>query len=417
MYALKGNIVHAPKFGEVEITENGFITIDDGRIEGIYPKLPDGFSGIHVIDYSDKLILQSFCDMHLHAPQYPMLGMGLDLPLLEWLKTYTFKTEAAFSDNEYAKRVYARLAKELVDSGTTRVCMFSSVHTDATVLLMNELEKAGITGYVGKVNMDRNSDPCIQETTEQSMRETLRWLNGCDVFTKIKPMLTPRFTPSCTNELLEWIGSLAKERNLPIQSHLSENLAEMDWVKELHPDCEQYWESYAKYGLFGERTIMAHCVHCDDREIAALKSNKVTVAHCPDSNINLASGIAPIRKMIECGVSVALGSDIAGGAHLSMTEVIASAIRASKMKRIQSEWQTEFLSVAEGYYLGTTAGAKFFGFKDGFASGDMFHAVVIDDSNMCNAKEMSVMERFERSIYLAKKEDIVAVYSDGIKIK
>lgn len=417
MYAIKGNIVHSKKIGKLEVFENGYIVVEDGSIVGLFRTLPDKFEGIHIIDYSNMLILQSFCDMHLHAPQYPMLGLGMDLPLLDWLRTYTFKTESAFADNEYAKQVYAKLSKELVDNGTTRVCMFSSVHTDATILLMNELERAGIIGYVGKVNMDQNSDPCIEETTEQSKNSTLRWLDSCNIFPKVKPIITPRFTPSCSYKLLEWLGNVAAERNLPIQSHLSENIAEMEWVRELHPDCDQYWQTYKKFGLFNDKTVMAHCVHCDEKERQALLNYGVTVAHCPDSNINLSSGIAPIRTMLNEGINVVLGSDIAGGAQIGMLDVISAAIRASKMKRIQTNWQTEFLSVAEGYYLGTTAGAKFFGFGDGFAKGDKLHAIVIDDSSMCNAREMTIEERFERSIYLAKKEHIIAVYSEGIKIK
>ena len=151
-----------------------------------------------LVDYGQALVMQSFADMHLHAPQYPMLGMGMDLPLLEWLNTYTFPTEARFADTDYARRIYSRLATDLITNGTTRVCMFSSLHTDATLVLMDELERAGVTGYVGKVNMDRNGLPGIlQETTEESVRETLRWLEGCH-FDHVKPILTPRFTPSCT---------------------------------------------------------------------------------------------------------------------------------------------------------------------------------------------------------------------------
>mgnify|MGYP000807106218 FL=1 len=121
--------------------------------------------------------------------------------------------------------------------------MFSSLHTDATLILMEELEKAGVTGYVGKVNMDRNAAPgLLEETTEESRRETLRWLDACQDFRLVKPMLTPRFTPSCTDELMAFLGKLAAERDLPVQSHLSENQAEMAWVRQLHPGCQQYWD-------------------------------------------------------------------------------------------------------------------------------------------------------------------------------
>ena len=417
--AIKGHIVDVPAFGELKITENGYLILENGKISAVLNELPEAYADVSVTDYGDRLIMPSFSDMHMHAPQYAMLGMGMDLPLLDWLNTYTFKTEAAFKDTAYAREVYRALVKEMIANGTTRVCAFSSLHRDSTMVLMEEFEKAGMTGYVGKVNMDRNSGDILTETTEESMRETMAWLDeASDKFEHVKPILTPRFTPTCTNELMAFLGKLAQERNLPVQSHLSENTSEIAWVKELHPDCAQYWESYAKYGLFNERTVMAHCVHSDERERKAMKENGVWVVHCPDSNINLISGVAPVRVMMNEGVRVTLGSDIAGGALLAMPQVVTSAIRASKMKRIQTNWTDEFLTVAEAFYLGTTAGAQFFGAKGGFAKGDGLHAVVVDDSAFPQtAKELSVQERFERALYLMTKRDIIAVYSDGRKVK
>ena len=257
---LKGNIVSAPALGRLEVTKNGYLVAEEGRITGVFPALPERYAGAPVEDYGDGLILQSLADLHLHAPQYPMLGMGMDLPLLEWLNTYTFPTEARFADPDYAREIYRRLSRELIEGGTTRVCVFSSLHREGTLILMEELEKAGVTGYVGKVNMDRNAIPALQEGTEEAKRETLRWLEECRDFRYVKPILTPRFTPSCTDELMDFLGKLAAERDLPIQSHLSENTGEIQWVRELHPDCRQYWETYAKFGLWNSRTLMAHCV-------------------------------------------------------------------------------------------------------------------------------------------------------------
>ena len=220
MKILKGNLVSVPALGKLEIVEHGCLVLhDDGSIQSVEKAVPQN-ADAEVIDYGDSLIMPSFVDMHLHAPQYPMLGMGMDLPLIDWLNTYTFKTEARFEDSDYARRIYKKLASDLITSGTTRVCMFSSLHTDATLILMEELEKAGVTGYVGKVNMDRNGSPELQETTEQSKRETLRWLDACGRFKTVKPILTPRFTPSCTDELMSWLGKLAAERGLYVQSHL-----------------------------------------------------------------------------------------------------------------------------------------------------------------------------------------------------
>ena len=417
MKLLKGNLVHAPVLGAPEIIERGAILLeDDGTIREVLHTPPEHFGG-EVIDCGDALIMQSFVDMHLHAPQYPMLGMGMDLPLIDWLNTYTFKTEARFADQDYARRVYRKLASDLITNGTTRVCMFSSLHTDATLILMEELEKAGVTGYVGKVNMDRNSIPELEETTDESMRETLRWLEGCERFHYIKPILTPRFTPSCTNELMSWLGKLARERDLPVQSHLSENLGEIAWVRELHPDCTQYWETYDKYGLWKRGTVMAHCVHSDAREVEAMRRADVVVAHCAGSNINLCSGVSPVREMLEKGIWVTLGSDIAGGASLAMHRVIAMSIRASKIKRIETDWSEDFLTVPEAYYLGTTSGHRYFGAQSGFAAGDKLHAIVVDDSDFTEpTRPLTVSERFERAIYMMHRHNIVSVWSEGRRV-
>lgn len=413
---LKGTIVSAPALGALDITENGYLVAVDGIIQGVYETLPPQFAGCAVEDCGRDLILQSFADMHLHAPQYPMLGMGMDLPLLEWLDTYTFPTEAKFADTDFARQVYRALAAELAKSGTTRVCMFSSLHREATLILMEELENAGITGFVGKVNMDRNGGVNLQETTEESIRETHRWLDECGAFSHIKPIITPRFTPSCTNELMQALGEIAGARNLPIQSHLSENTGEIAWVSELHPECAQYWETYAKYGLWNSRTLMAHCVWSDERERRAIRDAGVWVVHCADSNQNILSGVAPIRVMLNEGVRVTLGSDIAGGDHLSMFDVAAASIRASKARSILDNWQTDFLTVAEGWYLATSAGAEFFGEKPGFAPGNPLHAIVLRDDALPAVRKLTARERFQRCVYRRQEGALRAVWSAGRKI-
>lgn len=414
---IKGTIISAPALGKLDITEHGYLVAEDGVIAGVFSTLPERYAGLPVEDWGDDLVLQSFADLHLHAPQYPMLGMGMDLPLLDWLNAYAFPTEARFADSDYAREIYRRLAGELVRRGTTRVCMFSSLHTDATLILMDELEKAGVTGYVGKVNMDRNNAPgVLEESTEESKRETLRWLDGCGGFRHVKPMLTPRFTPSCTDELMAFLGSLVRERNLPVQSHLSENGAEMELVGRLHPDCKQYWETYAKFGLWNDRTVMAHCVWSDERERKAIREAGVTMVYCADSNQNICSGIAPVRVMLDEGVKVALGSDIAGGDHLDMFDVVASSIRASKARRILDGWRTPFLTVAEGWYLGTSAGAAYFGEQPGFAPGNPLHAIVLADDALPQPHPLTPAERLERCVYLRQSGAVRAVWSAGRKV-
>lgn len=411
--ALRGNLAFAPTLGELTILPKGYIILRDGIVEGVCKKLPAGFSA-EVVNYGDSLITPSFTDLHLHAPQFPMLGLGMDLQLLEWLNTYTFPTEARFKDADYAHTVYRRLAKELIRRGTTRVSIYSSIHREATHVLAQELEQAGVTGYVGKVNMDRNTSPELTESAEDSLAQTLRFIEECGAYKHIKPVLTPRFIPTCSDALMEGLGKISEARpEVALQSHLSENLDEIAWVKELHPDCGQYWEAYAKFGFWKPGAIMAHCVFSDETERAAMKKAGVWVVHCPDSNNNIASGIAPLRLMLNEGVNVALGSDIAGGAKLSMLDVATQAIRLSKLRWLESGKKEAFLTVREAFYLITTAGQTYFGAKPGFGLGEPLHAVVFNDSKFAANPSISLEERLERIIYLADKSNITAVYSEG----
>ena len=417
--AIKGNIIYAEALGELTVMPDSWIVTEGGIIRGIFSELPERYAAAEATDYGDMIITPSFTDLHLHAPQYPMLGLGMDLELLGWLNKYAFPTEAMFSDAGYARRVYSKLAHALIERGTTRVCIFSSLHREATNILMDELEKAGVTGYAGKVNMDRNGSEELIETTEESVAETRLFIEENKDRKLIKPILTPRFTPSCTNELMEELGKIAAEYpDIPVQSHLSENTDEMKWVKELHPDCAQYWETYDKYGLWKDHTVMAHCVHSDARECAAIRRAGVVVAHCAGSNINLCSGVSPVREMLQQGIWVTLGSDIAGGAQLPMYKVITMSIRASKIKRIETDWSEDFLTVPEGYYLGTTAGHRYFGGGEGFAVGQPLHAIVVDDGDFPESvRPLTVRERFERSLYMLHRHNITAVWSHGRQVK
>ena len=414
---IRGNLVHAPVFGSLEILQHGYLFVEDGVISDIVPVLRPEWEGLPVEDYGDALIVPSFTDLHLHGPQYAMLGLGMDLQLLDWLETYTFKTEAMFRDLDFARKVYRHLAYALVCKGTTRVCMFSSVHREATHVLMEELEQAGVTGFVGKVNMDRNCPDSLRETTAESLLETRRWVEECrGKYPHLAPMLTPRFTPSCSDELMRGLGELAQEYGLRVQSHLSENLEEGAWVRSLRPDCHQYWESYASCGLFGPGTVMAHCVYSDEKERQAIKDHGAWVAHCPDSNINIPTGVAPVRRMLNEGLSVALGSDIAGGAQLSMLGTAAAAIRASKRNWLLTNQQEAFLTVAEAFYLITSAGQLYFGEGPGFQKGNLLHALALDDSTLPPSRPLTISERLERLMYLGDDQAIIGRYSAGRKI-
>ena len=269
--------------------------------------------------------------------------------------------------------------------------------------LMKQLENAGLPCYVGKVNMDRNSPDTLRETTGQSLCETRLWLEESKDFSRVKPMLTPRFIPSCTDELMAGLGQLQREFGATMQSHLSENLSEIRWVSELCPNTRFYGEAYAQAGLFGGScpTVMAHCVWSGEEERALMKKNGVFSAHCPQSNINVSSGIAPIKNYLDEGQKVGLGSDVAGGAHLSIFRAMTDAIQSSKLRWRLVNQETPALTLPDAFYMATKGGGEFFGKVGSFEPGYEFDAVVMDDSSLPTTRDCTLEERLERVVYLS----------------
>lgn len=415
---LKGDIVFTPTKDKFETYEDSYIVAEDGRVVGIYEELDDKHKEYPIRDFTGKMIIPGFVDLHLHAPQYPNRGLGLDKELIPWLDTYTFPEEAKYGDVEYAKKVYSKMVKDLWREGTTRSVIFSSIHTESTKLLMDLLIKSGLGAYVGKVNMDRNTIPELMEDTQRSIVETeeiiLEYRNKSEL---VKPIITPRFVPTCSSELMKGLGKLAINHGVPVQSHLSENTSEVEWVRELHPELPNYASVYDEYGLFGQTsTIMAHCIYNTDEEIELMKKNGVFVAHCPYSNYNLSSGIMPVRKFLDNKIQVGLGSDISGGNSLSIPSVITAAIQASKMKWLETNKKLQPLTSSEAFYLGTKGGGAFFGKVGSFEEGYELDALVIDDSSLMCGDRLSLEERIQKFIYIGDDRNIIHRYVCGNEV-
>lgn len=419
MKLIKGSFIYSIDKDNIEIKENQYLLIRDGKSEEFYEEIPSRLKNIQIEDYGDDIIIPGLIDLHIHAPQYAFRGMGMDMQLLDWLNTYAFKEEGKYRDLEYAKKQYSKFVSDVKNSATTRLSIFATLHKDATIMLMDMLEEAGIKAYVGKVNMDRNSPEFLTEDTLKSKEDTIEWLEDTkDRYKNIKPILTPRFIPSCTDNLMEEIKQINNIYNIPVQSHLSENKSEIEWVAELHPDTKNYAEAYDKYNLFGKnnKTIMAHCVHCPDDELELIKQNNVVVAHCPQSNANLTSGIAPIKNMLSMGINVGLGSDIAAGSSLSIFRAMSDAVQVSKLRESLTGQKNQTLTLTEVFYLGTKGGGKFFGDVGSFEKGYEFDAVVLNDKSFGDNSDFTLKERLERIIYLSDDRNIVAKYVAGNKI-
>jgi guanine deaminase len=210
------------------------------------------------------------------------------------------------------------------------------------------------------------------------------------------------------------LGDLAVEYNVPIQSHLSENHGEIEWVHSLHPDSSSYTDVYCEHRLMGTvPTVMAHCIHLSDEEMERMHETKTMVAHCPYSNVNLSSGIAPIRKLLNHGISIALGSDISGGHDISMAKVLTEAVGLSKMKWAEVDASYASLTLPEAFYMATKGGGQFFGDVGSFETGYEFDALVIDDHELFDPNERSIEERLERWLYIGDDRHIVGRYVAG----
>lgn len=419
-FVLKGNICYSHNARRLECMEQGYLVCEDGRSAGVYKELPQIYAGFPLTDYGDRMIVPGLTDLHIHGPQYPFRGLGMDLELLDWLNTRTFPEEARYSDREYARNAYRIFAEDMKRGGTTRACIFGTLHREATVGLMDLMEATGLKTMVGKVNMDRNCpDFLVEESAEASLRETRLWLEEIKGrYSNTHPILTPRFIPTCTDELMEKLKGLQKQYGLPVQSHLSENMGEIAWVKELCPWSECYGDVYDHFGLFGGdvKTIMAHCVWSGEEETERLRERGVYVAHCPQSNTNLSSGIAPVRRYLDQELKVGLGTDVAGGSSASVFRAMADAIQVSKLRwRLQDE-SLKPLTVMEAFYLGTKGGGSFFGKVGSFEVDYEFDALVLNDSGLRHPQPLNLQERLERFIYLADERHIEAKYVAGKKV-
>ena len=417
---VKGNLIDCTDKCTIRIREKSCILIKNNVIFNVYSEnmLPDSYKDEKVVDYKDALIFPGLIDMHLHAPQFPFRGLGTDMELLDWLNTYTFPEEAKYKNIDYAKKAYTKFVESLKKSFTTRAIIFATLHKEATVLLMDLLEESGLKCFVGKVNMDRNSPENLIESTDESVESTKEWLDICKGrYKNTFPIITPRFIPSCSDKLLRELGKI-RGSEYGLQSHLSENPKELEWVKELCPDSFGYLDAYDKRECLNKSrfsTVMAHCVYSDESEMKLLKDRDVFVAHCPQSNICLSSGIAPVRKFLDNGIKVGLGSDIAAGYSLNILNQAVEAIGLSKLYWRYIDKNSRPLEFAEAFSMATRVAGAYFGKVGALEKGFEADLLVVDDSAL-NEGIDDIRKRVERFLYLSDECSLVAKYVSGEQI-
>ncbi|KAG0366763.1 hypothetical protein BGX24_003547 [Mortierella sp. AD032] len=431
-----GTLIHSVSIKEIEYIRQGLLFIDtEGKIAKVVKNVSqdeldaalEGVEGDKLVRLTgDQFVIPGFVDTHIHAPQYAFCGNGHDLPLLEWLDTYTFPAESRFADKDYARRLYTKSVARSLRSGTTSACWYATIHLEACKELVQVIQEQGQRAYVGKVNMNQNSPDFLIETTESSVRDTRAFIEYVqDVNSKIDhnplvtPIITPRFAISCTSDLLTQLGKLAEEYQLPIQSHLCENMNEIGFTMSLFPESVNYTAVYADHGLLNDRTVMAHCVHMKDEELDLVKEKEAGISHCANSNFNLKSGIANVRKMLNKEIKVGLGTDVAGGYSPSILE----AIRASRTASVALDMESS-LVVAELFYLATVGGARVMGLENtigNFEVGKEFDAILVNASSDNSPVDIfdhdTVETSFEKYLFVGDDRNHEKIFVQGKEVR
>ncbi|XP_029776775.1 guanine deaminase [Suricata suricatta] len=378
---------------------------------------------------SYEFFMPGLVDTHIHAAQYSFAGSNVDLPLLDWLTKYTFPVEHKFQNLDFAEEVYTKVVRRTLKNGTTTACYFGTIHTDASLLLAEITDKFGQRAFVGKVCMDMNDTvPEYKETTEGSMEETERFVSRMlqKNYSRVKPIVSPRFSLSCSETLLGKLGNLAKTHNLHIQSHVSENLSEVAAVKNLFPDYKNYADVYDRNNLLTDKTVMAHGCYLSAEELQVFQERGVALSHCPNSNLSISSGFLNVLEVMKHKVKIGLGTDVAGGYSASMLDAIRKAVMVSNILLI-NKINEKNLTLKEAFRLATLGGSQALGLDKeigNFEVGKEFDALLINpkasDSPIDLFSGDFVGDSFEaiiqKFLYVGDDRNIEEVYVGGKQV-
>ncbi|KAF1959910.1 guanine deaminase [Byssothecium circinans] len=447
-----GAFAHCVTLTDLEICEKGAIGVDEEgvirfveRAVGIdvVKEKWDEWREANVVEVRDGFFFPGFVDTHTHAPQHPNTGLFGTTTLLDWLEKYTFPLESSFSNLQKAQRIYSNFVSRTLSHGTTTCAYYATNHVPATNLLADICLARGQRALVGRVCMNTLSPAYYRdssiETAVRDSRACIDHVRSIDPHgTIVKPIITPRFAPSCTAPCLSALGALAKETNAHIQTHISENTSEIALVAKLFPDAKSYTDVYDTAALLTPRTILAHAVHLSKEERRTIRERDAKISHCPASNTALTSGCCPVRELLDEGLTVGLGTDVSGGFSPSILEQVRQAIWVSRFVAMRSPCaaapnNAAKLSSSEALYLATRGGAAVVGLEDrigAFDVGKEFDAQMIRFGGVPEDGELrglfeeaagpidvfgweSMGEKVEKWVYSGDDRNCVAVWVRG----
>jgi guanine deaminase len=438
--AFLGTALHAPVRGQLEVLREALIVVGrDGAIKAVHRRESHEISNLarrfaatgDLVTFGrEQYLLPGLVDLHVHAPQWPQLGKALDLPLKDWLQTYTFPLEARYESTTFAQTVYESLVDGLLANGTTTAVYFGTLHLAATRVLADVCLQRSQRALIGRVAMD-NIQQCpayyrdvSAQGAESDTREFIEYVrsmhgNGSSL---IMPVITPRFIPACSDELLTRLGALSRETGCYVQTHCSES----DWEhRHVLQRCGKTdTAALDAFGLLSRHTILAHGNFVTDADISLIGERGAAIAHCPLSNVYFSDAVFPLRKVLQQGLHVGLGSDIAGGASPSILENARHAVIASRslesgvdpaLDRDQRRRPDSRIDALTAFWLATAGGGIALDLPVGlFREGYQFDAVLIDaqvpESNLRVEVDDAPEDILQKIINLAARPNIREVW-------
>ncbi|MBB6669444.1 guanine deaminase [Cohnella nanjingensis] len=429
---------------EVAILEDHLFCInDDGMIEEVVAPGASDYEAI-VQAYQDteifrrlakgQYLLPGLVDLHVHAPQWAQSGTALDIPLYDWLNTYTFPLESRFADITFATAVYEEVVGTLLANGTTTALYFATIHREASLRLAEICAAKGQRGLVGKVVMDepeQNPDYYRDADTASALADTERFILEVKRLAKstkqgVYPVVTPRFIPSCTDEALRGLGELAAKHDTHIQSHCSES----DWAHGYVRDRYGKHDAFAlhDFGLLGDKSVMAHCNFLDDNDADLFAKTGTAISHCPLSNAYFANSVIPIARWHAKGIEIGLGSDLSGGFSPSLFDNARQAVISSRMLEdgvnhavpaAERGVPNSRITIDEAFYLATAGGGESLSLPIGRLAEEFAWDALIVDVSVPGAKlplfheDESLYDIFQKIMYLIRPEHIREVWVQG----